>query len=161
MRTLIICASPSHGNTRRVADRIAGVLNAEVVDPQQVQVDKIADYDLVGFGSGIYFASVDRGLRRLIDRLPHVEGVPAFTFFTSGAPELPWLSYSKPVRRQLASKGFRLLDSFSCRGLDTAGPLRFIGGLNRGRPNDADLAAAAAFAARVHERALPQTGHDG
>lgn len=161
MKTLIICSSPSHGNTRRVADRIAEVLEAEVVAPQQVTVDTIADYDLVGFGSGIYFAAVDRGLRRLVDRLPHVEGAPAFTFFTSGAPELPWVSYSKPLRRQLASKGFRLLDSFSCRGLDTVGPLRFIGGVNKGRPNDADLAAAAEFATRVRNQVLPPTGHHG
>ena len=45
-----------------------------------------------------------------------------------------WLGYHKPIRNQLASKGFEVLDSFSCRGFDTVGPFGFIGGINRGRP---------------------------
>jgi flavodoxin len=34
MKSLIICVSKSHGNTRRVADRMAEVLDAEVVNPE-------------------------------------------------------------------------------------------------------------------------------
>jgi len=152
MKSLIVCASKSHGNTRRVADRMAEVLGAEVVDPESVDPAKLREYDLVGFGSGIYFNAVHSRLRRLIRRLPHVDGGRAFTFFTSGGPELPLVGYSRPIRHQLASTGFDVLDSFSCRGLDTVGPLRFIGGVNKGRPNDRDLDRAAAFALRLRER---------
>ena len=35
MKSLIVCASKSHGNTRRVADRMAEVLDAEVVSPSR------------------------------------------------------------------------------------------------------------------------------
>ena len=45
-----------------------------------------------------------------------------------------------------------MIGSFSCRGFDTVGPFGFIGGINRGRPNDHDLDRAAAFAARLRKR---------
>jgi len=152
MKSLIVCVSKSHGNTRRVADRMAEVLEAEVVEPESVDPEKISEYDLVGFGSGIYYMTVDKRLRDLIRRLPRVVGVRAFCFFTSGAREIPLLDYNKPVRNQLAAKGFEVIGSFSCRGFDTVGPFGFVGGINRGRPDDRDLDRAAEFAARLRKR---------
>ncbi len=154
MKSLIVCISKSHGNTRRVADRMAEVLDAEVMEPESVDPEKLRDYDLVGFGSGIYFMTFDSRIPSLIRRLPHVDGIRAFTFFTSGARKIPLLDYTKPVRNELESKGFEVLDSFSCRGFDTVGPFGFIGGINRGRPNDHDLERAATFAERIRERVV-------
>lgn len=154
MKSLIVCVSKSHGNTRRVADRMAEVLGAEVVEPESVDPEKLAEYDLVGFGSGIYYMAFDARIRRLIRRVPPVDGVRAFTFFTSGAREIPLVDYTKPTRKQLAAKGFDVLGSFSCRGFDTVGPFGFIGGINRGRPGDHDLDRAAAFAARLRRREM-------
>jgi flavodoxin len=153
MKSLIVCVSVSHGNTRRVADRMAEVLDAEVVEPESVDPNRLREYDLVGFGSGIYYMTVHRRLRNLIGRLPHVDDIRAFTFFTSGTREIPMLNYSRAVRNQLESKGFQVLDSFSCRGLDTVGPFGFIGGINKGRPDDHDLDRAEGFAARLCKRA--------
>jgi len=45
-----------------------------------------------------------------------------------------------------------VVDKFSCRGFDTWLPLRLVGGLNKGRPNAADLDAARAFATRLRDR---------
>ena len=152
MKSLIICVSVSNGSTRRVADRMAEVLGAEVVEPEAADVEKLGDYDLVGFGSGIYAMAVHPRLWELVRRLPGGDGVRVFTFFTSGGRELPMLGYSHRIRRELDAKGFTVLDSFSCRGLDTFGPLRLIGGLNKGRPNQGDLERAGAFAARLRDR---------
>ena len=154
MKSLIICVSVSNGNTRRVADRMAEVLGAEVVEPEAVDVETLGDYDLVGFGSGVYYFAVHPRLRELVRRLPAGDGVRVFTFFTSGGRELPLLGYGRRIRRELAAKGFTVLDSFSCRGLDTAGPLRLVGGVNKGRPNKRDLDRAAAFAARIRDRVM-------
>ena len=93
--------------------------------------------------------TVDARLRKLIGRLPAVVNVRAFTFFTSGARKIPLMDYNKPVRKQLESKGFEVIGSFSCRGFDTVGPFGFIGGINRGRPDEHDLDRAAALAARL------------
>jgi flavodoxin len=152
MKSLIVCVSISHGNTRRVADRMAEVLDAEVVEPESVDPDRLPEYELVGFGSGIYFMAVHARLRNLIRGLPHVDNIRAFTFFTSGAREIPLLGYNKSVRNHLESKGFQVLDSFSCRGFDTVGPFGFIGGINKGRPDDHDLDRATAFAEHLDRR---------
>ncbi|MDD4866913.1 MAG: flavodoxin family protein, partial [Mycobacterium sp.] len=146
MKSLVVCVSTSHGNTRRVADRMAEVLGGETVEPESLDPEKVCDYDLVGFGSGIYYMAMDSRLRQSIRRLPHVDGIRAFTFFTSGAREFPLLDYTKPIRKMLEQKGFEVIGSFSCRGFDTVGPFGFIGGINRGRPDDRDLHRAAAFA---------------
>lgn len=152
MKSVIVCASTSHGNTRRVAERMAEVLNAEVVEPDSFDPRQIGEYDLAGFGSGIYYMTFDPRLRTLVRNLPAVRGVRAFTFFTSGAREIPLLDYTKPIRSTLAAKGFDILGSFSCRGFDTVGPFGFIGGINKGRPDDRDLNRAEAFARRLRER---------
>jgi flavodoxin len=152
MKSSIICVSVSHGNTRHVADYMAEVLDAEVVEPEAVDVDKLGEYDLIGFGSGIYFMAVHRQLRDLVTRLPHVHGVRAFTFFTSGAAPIPFMKPDKWLRDQLEAKGFEVLDSFSCRGLDTVGPFGLLGGINKGRPDGRDLDLAAVFAKRLRKR---------
>ena len=45
----------------------------EVRTPQQVKPEEIAEYDLVGFGSGIYGATFDHCILDLADRLPNGE----------------------------------------------------------------------------------------
>jgi len=142
MKSLIVCVSKSHGNTRRVADRMAEVLGAEVIEPESADPEKFRGYDLVGFGSGIYYMAFDARLRDLIRRLPQVDGVRA----------LPLVNYTAPTRKALSAKGFEVLDSFSCRGFDTVGPFGLIGGINRGRPDGRDLDRAAAFAQHLHKR---------
>ena len=52
-KVLIVCVSTEHGNTRTVAEAIAAELDAELLAPDRVAVATLADYDLVGFGSGI------------------------------------------------------------------------------------------------------------
>ncbi|MEZ5144085.1 MAG: flavodoxin family protein [Acidimicrobiales bacterium] len=152
MQTMIVCVSVSNGNTRRVADRMADVLGATVAEPEDVDLDELAACDLVGFGSGIYLMQPHRRLRSLIARLPRVDQRPAFVFATSGSPRLPILDYLWPTVRALRSKGFEVVDTFSCLGLDTVGPLGLVGGINRGRPNERDLAAAERFARQLGER---------
>ena len=57
MKTIIVCTSVSHGNTKLIADVIGEVLDARVVEPGDIDAAQLADYDLVGFGSGIYLRS--------------------------------------------------------------------------------------------------------
>ena len=86
MKSLILCASKSHGNTRRVADRMAEVLDAEVVEPGLTRPETIHEYDLVGFGSGIYYMAVDARLRNAIRRLPTVDEHPRVHFLHQRRP---------------------------------------------------------------------------
>jgi flavodoxin len=145
MKTLIVCVSVSNGNTRRVAERLATALDAEVVEPEDVDLDELAACDLVGFGSGIYMMNTHSRLREMIEALPRSQGQRAFVFATSGSRRLPFWDFLGPTVRAVEAKGFEVVDTFSCIGLDTVGPLRLIGGINKGRPNERDLVAAERF----------------
>ncbi|MBP0449013.1 flavodoxin family protein [Kitasatospora sp. RG8] len=154
MKTVIVCASVSHGNTRRVAAAMAQVLGANVVSPEQADLTELADADLVGFGSGVFYTRLHPRLTDLVKALPPGRG-RAFVFATSGLPEIPPAPFTRPLVQLLEGKGFQVEGSFSCRGFDTWTPFKLVGGINKQRPNTEDLAAAQAFAGRLRDRQGP------
>ncbi|MFD8141483.1 flavodoxin family protein [Streptomyces sp. NPDC059708] len=154
MKAVIVCASVSHGNTRRVADIMAGVLGAKVVSPERADPAELAGADLVGFGSGVFYGRLHPSLTDFVRALPSGRG-RAFVFATSGLPEVPPAPFTRPVVRLLEGKGFEVEGVFSCRAFDTWMPFRLVGGINRQRPNAGDLAAAAAFAGRLRDGRRP------
>ena len=151
MRALVVCVSISEGNTKRVADAIAGVLGTEAVEPEDVAPNAVAGYDMVGIGSGIYGMMFHARLWRFARSLPKVEGTPVFLFATSGSPEVLWRPAVLILSRLLRGKGYRVVGMFSCRGFDNLGPMRLVGGLNKGKPSEGDLEAARAFASGLPE----------
>jgi len=145
-KSLVVVFSYHHNNTERIANSCAKVLGAEVKTPQQVKPEEIAEYDLVGFGSGIYSATFDQSVLDL-----------AFLFSTYGAPafvanrEFVEKNHDE-IRKKLQAKGYTLLGEFGCAGWNTNSFLKFFGGLNKGRPNAEDLANAETFAREMKEK---------
>ncbi|MFE6857364.1 flavodoxin family protein [Nocardia sp. NPDC057668] len=151
MKAIIVCTSVSHGNTGRVAAVLGEVLDARVVAPGDIDAAELADHDLVGFGSGIFLGSFHADLRGFIDTLPQRPG-RAFVFATSGFADAGPQRFSRPLVRQLEGRGFEVLDTFSCRAFDTYLPFKLVGGIRKGRPDAADLAAARTFAEGLRAR---------
>lgn len=152
MKAVIVCKSTSHGNTRKVADVIGGVLDAKVVDPAEIDAAGLAAYDLVGFGSGVLYMEFYRELREFVEALPGGQRAKAFVFNTSGFPEPPYRRYRRNFTKSLEQKGFEVVDTFSCYSYDTWLPLMIVGGIRKGRPNAADLGAARTFAEGLRTR---------
>lgn len=150
MKAVIVCASVSHGNTRRVADSMAQALGAKVVSPERADPAELAGADLVGFGSGVFYSRLHPRLTDFVKALPARRG-RAFVFATSGLPEIPLAPFTRPLVRLLEAKGFEVTGSFSCRAFDTWAPFKLVGGINGQRPNAEDLAAARAFAERLRD----------
>ncbi len=158
VRSLVVVFSYHHGNTGKIANAVAHVLGAEVKTPRQVKPEEIAEYDLIGFGSGIYSAQHHESLLDLADRLPQVTGKKAFIFSTYGAPavaaggDFVKNNHSR-LREKLTAKGYAVLGEFGCAGWNTNSFLKYFGGLNRGRPNAEDLERAEEFARDLLEKA--------
>ncbi|MGW6785898.1 flavodoxin domain-containing protein [Streptomyces sp. NPDC054987] len=148
MKTLLVCTSVSHGNTRRVAAAMAEVLAARVVAPHEVTAAEVAAHDLVGFGSGVFSQRMHPGLLAFVRALPTASG-RAFVFATSGLPEIPFAPYTRPLVRLLEGRGYAVEDTFTCRAFDTWAPFRLVGGIRKHRPDAGDLSAARAFATRL------------
>lgn len=166
-RCLIVLVSYHHKNTEKIAKVLAEVLNASIITPQHVRVDELQEYDLIGFGSGIYGGKNHRSLLDLADSMPLSSGKKAFIFSTNGAPVSVYGSarysgqaeYLKmvdknhlPLREKLQSKGYEVIDDFSCAGLNTNSFLKLFGGINKGRPNNEDLRDAEEFARELKGR---------
>ena len=158
VKSLVIVFSYHHNNTEKIANACANVLGAPVRTPQQVTPEEIAEYDLVGFGSGIYSATFDPSVLDLADRLPNAAGKKAFLFSTYGAPaafaggDFVKNNHSQ-IRKKLQAKGYTVIGEFGCAGWNTNSFLKYFGGLNKGRPNAEDLKHAEEFAREMKEKA--------
>lgn len=147
MKTLIVYVSIHHGNTKKLAEAMAEVLDGELIRPSEVGINKLSDYDLIGFGSGIYFGKHHKNLLNLVDNLPKLDGKKAFIFSSSGMKEGGLFNkFHKAIKEKLREKGVNVIGEFSCLGFDTYGPLKLIGGISKGRPNEKDLENARVFA---------------
>jgi flavodoxin len=152
MKTLLICFSYHHKNTAKIASVFANTLNAEIKIPSEVDQNGLSEYDLVGFGSGIYFGKHHKVLLELVDKLPQVTKRKAFIFSTSGRPG-NMIKFHKKLKAKLESKGFDIANEFNCVGPDTYGLIKIMGGLNKGHPNASDLKQAEAFAKSLNQPA--------
>lgn len=160
IRVLLIVYSYHNMNTLKVARAMARVLDGEVKFPKDVDPGSSPEFDLVGFGSGIYAADFHKTIHHLVDKIPPVDGERAFLFSTNGAPakitdektiEKQLRRNHEKIKDRLVPKGFRIVEEFTCPGLNTNVFLKFFGGLNRGRPNLSDLRQAELFAMRIRD----------
>lgn len=128
---------------------MAKSLEADLFDLKDTDKDIIKEYNLIGFGSGIYFSKPHKKLIKFIDSLNHIENKKAFVFSTSGR-EKP--EFNDLLKNKLSKKGFEILGEFNCKGFDTWGPLKLIGGLNKGKPDEKDFKNAEKFANSLKEK---------
>jgi len=125
---------------------MASALDAQVIEPNQVDATTFSEFDLVGFGSGIYFGKHDPSLYELVSQLPK-NGGKAFVFSTHGRNSLFEKTYHKPLKEKLNEKGFEVIGEFSCRGFsDYHRIFKLFSGVNKGHPNSKELENAKIFA---------------
>ena len=147
MKSLLVLFSYHHKNTEKIAKVFAQVLDAQIKTPQQVIPEELQEYSLIGFGSGIYDDKHHKLLLDLADKLPQVNNRKAFIFSTSAMQEKAKVAQDHSLlREKLQSKGYMIVDEFSCKGFNTNSFLKYFGGMNKGRPNAEDLKHAEEFA---------------
>ena len=129
---------------------MAQVLDADIKWSEDVNPEKLQEYDLIGFGSGIYGGIHHKSIIELVDKLPVVTDKKAFIFSTaggSGKSKSARYQSHFVIREKLELKGYQIVDEFQCKGF-----FGIIGlGLNRGRPNAEDLKRAEEFAQNLKE----------
>lgn len=144
MKTLILCVSIHHGNTEKIAKAMAEVLNAKLVKPNEVNINELSKYDLIGLGSGIYRGEHHKALLNFASKLSQLQNKKAFIFSTRWIG--PVRLYHKSLRNKLLKKNFDVIGEFSCKGfIDYSFTKYIFGGLNKKRPNEKDLMKAKDF----------------
>lgn len=150
---LIIVYSYHHNNTAKIANEISSVLNADVKTPDQVKIDALSNYELIGFGAGIDSGKHYKPLLDFVNSLPQTAGKECFIFSTSAVQGDSKVDKDhKTLRQMLTSKGYKILDEFSCKGFNTNSFLKYFGGMNKDRPNQTDFENARSFSKKLLEK---------
>ena len=151
MKSLLVLFSYHHNNTEKIANIFVKVLDAQIKTPQQINLEELQEYSLIGFGSGIYGGKHHEDLLDLADKLPQVTNRKAFIFSTSGVTKKRQPEMHLPLIEKLQSKGYMIIDEFNCKGFNTNSFLKWFGGMNKGRPNAEDLKHAEEFAQNLKQ----------
>lgn len=141
MKTAICYYSRHHGNTLAVLDAMTEGCDVDLIDVTARMAVRLDQYDRIGFASGIYFSKFSPVVVNFARQyLP--EGREVFFVYTYGAPKV---SLPGNITAAVKEKGCRILGQFGCRGYDTFGPFKLIGGLAKGHPDAQDLKKAKQF----------------
>lgn len=155
MKSIVIFQSVHKGNTQKIAEVIAKELVAKLVKPNEIDVNNLNDYDLIGFGSGIYFGRHHRDILDLAGKISLTPGKKVFIFSSAGLPQLKFIFHGA-LRNILKKKGCKIVGEFTCTGYDEFGLLNMIGGINKSRPNENDIDKAKQFANYLLKIFTPQ-----
>lgn len=141
MKTAICYYSRHHGNTLKVLQAMARGREVDLVDVTACTAFDPGRYDAVGFASGIYYGKFhDRVLAFARQYLP--QGGRTFFVFTGGAPRA---GNDKAMHALAREKGAQVLGTYFCKGYDTFGPFRLVGGVAKGHPDADELRRAEEF----------------
>lgn len=141
MKTAIIYYSKHHGNTKKLLDAIAAKNDVTLIDVSAAAEADLAEYDRIGFASGIYYSKFHKSLLEFAEKnMP--DGKQTFFIYTYGAEKV---GYTKAINEAVKPHKTEVLGEFGCFGFNTYGPFKIIGGIAKGHPDDTDLANALAF----------------
>lgn len=153
MKILIIYCSEYKNNTEKIAQLFAENTDCELIKLREVNTIDITNYDLIGFGSGVYRESLSPKLFKLVEKL-NVKGKSSFVFSTNG---VGMRFYNKSLIKLLESKGAINKGSFACKGSFNAREFtnkkmfEFMGKLSQGHPNKKDIMKAKEFLSKMVE----------
>lgn len=146
MQTALLYASVHHKNTEKIIQAISSRFpDIQLIDTTKAKLISLTNYDMIGIASGIYMGKFHKSmLEFLTDNLPDRKKV--FLLYTCGSENKKYVAEMKSF---LAPKLPVISGIFSCRGYDTYGPFKFIGGLNKNHPDEKDIENAVQFVEKM------------
>lgn len=145
MRILVIINSTHRQNTLKIAEAMSEAAGLTIVDVDDADKYNVRDYDIVGFGSGIYAGKFGKKILNYIDKnLEDLKNV--FVFSTSGTGKE---KYNDGLVTYLNENCKNVLGSFACKGLCKWFIFALAGGIAKGHPDMEDYESAQVFIEQV------------
>ena len=141
MKAAIIYHSEHHGNTKKLLDAMAMQKDITLISADGCGELELAEYDLIGFASGIYYQKFHESVLRAAEQ-QFLAGASVFLIYTYGVKRD---SYPTAIREIVERRGAKVIGTYCCPGYDTFGPFKLVGGIDKGRPNEEDIAGAVNF----------------
>lgn len=137
MKILILYASFHHKNTEKLIEGISKKIEIDKINILKHKGDyNIEKYDIVGFASGIYAGRFHKKIRLDFEKIRFNQGQKVFFIATCGAK---YKDHGKGMRKIAIRKNVKVVGTFQCKGFDTFGPLKLIGGIAKDHPNEKDI----------------------
>ena len=125
------------GNTRRLAEAVANALGVEALPISTPVTEPV---DILFLGNSYYAFSIDPEVRDFVQSLSKEKVGRIVNFGSAAMLNSTW----KKVKAEADKRGIPMDQrEFHCKGE--------FKGVHKGRPNDEDLKAAAAFAKKIAE----------
>jgi len=140
-KTVIIYASTHHGNTRKLVEAIAEKYEVDLLDANQQKYADLTAYDYVGFASGIDFRSFYESVEQFLkNNLPLNKNV----FFLYTCAKISE-RFTKSMKEEAIKKDAKILGEYGCKGYNTYGPWKLVGGMNKNHPTKEEIQGAIRF----------------
>lgn len=148
MKTAIICVSTHHGNTRKLVDAIAAKYDVTVIDAVKQKTADLSGYDLIGVASGVAFGKYFPQMLSFLEANAP-DGKKVFFMHTAGDPREGHNAAAKAITD---ARHCECVGTYFCKGFDTFGPFKLIGGIAKGHPTQEEISAAVQFYADICKR---------
>lgn len=145
MKTAIVYVSTHHGNTKKLVDAISEKNDVTLIDAIKQKTADLSGFDLIGFASGVAYGKYyPQMLTFMENNLP--ENKKVFFIHTAGDPREGHNGAAKAIadKRRCACLG-----TYFCKGFDTYGPFKLIGGIAKGHPTEEEIKGAEAFYSKL------------
>ncbi|QQK06949.1 flavodoxin domain-containing protein [Miniphocaeibacter halophilus] len=132
---VILYASIHHKNTEKLLKEIVKNKPVDLIDLLHEKNIELSKYQVVGFASGIYYSKLHKSIYKYIEENKNIPK-KSFVIYTAG------MASKKTVENfinYLEERGFEILGAYNCKGYDTYGPFKIIGGVAKGHPNEKDV----------------------
>nr|WP_289095740.1 flavodoxin family protein [uncultured Dorea sp.] len=144
MRKAIVYTSVHHGNTEKLVKRIAEECQVDLIDAIKQMNADLNDYDMIGFSSGIYYSKFHQSILKFSEENLSVDK-KVFLICTYGGS-----ANFKSIEQILNKKHASVVGKFGCKGYDTFGPFKLVGGIAKGHPDEEDMKNAVDFVKGLH-----------
>lgn len=144
MKTAIVYYSKHHENTKKVLDALKNLYDVTLIDITAFKNIDLTQFDIVGFASGIYYQTFNKSILEAASNVP--VGKNVFFIYTCGVMRK---NYIKDIEKAVSGRNVKVLGSYGCKGYDTFGPFKLIGGIAKKRPNNEDIAGAIDFYGKI------------
>ena len=140
-KIVIIYTSLHHGNTLKLVKAISDKYNIEIIDATEKSVVDLQKYDVIGFASGIDFGKFYEAIEDFAkENLPIKKQV--FFLYTCAMERK---GFTNSMREIVAKKDAEVLGEYGCKGYNTYGPWKVIGGMNKKHPTEEEILLAVKF----------------
>lgn len=143
MKIAIVYSSIHQGNTKKIVEAIKKEMAVDLIEAQDVGIRDLDKYDIIGLASGIYMGKCHQQILKFIKESKGLStNKKVFLIVTSGSNGK---KYGRTEQVMLENRGCQFLGIYKCKGYDTYGIFKYIGGIAKGHPNNEEIDKAIEF----------------